>query len=355
MSYYEKIINQGYYIIAEIGVNYYEIAEIYNISVLDAAKLMMKKAKEAGADAAKFQTYKAETLTMIDSPGSWNKNDIAVDTQYELFKLYDSFGEREYSVLSTYAKEIQIDFMSTPFDMNSVDYLEPLMDVYKISSSDINNIPLITRIAKKNQPVIMSVGAANLQEIITAVNIINSFNNKKLALLHCVLEYPTSYEHANLNKIISLKEQFPDIIVGYSDHTKPDIDMQILKTAYLMGAQIIEKHFTLDKNIKNKNDHFHSMDYDDLKKLKSGLEFIKCIQGTGILQCLESEIMTRNSVRRSAVSSCDIKAGSIFSEDMFMLKRPGNGMSYDEISKFFGKRIKNDISKDKLLQKADFE
>lgn len=355
MSYYEKIVNQGYYIIAEIGVNYYEIAEIYNISVLDAAKLMMKKAKEAGADAAKFQTYKAETLTMIDSPGSWNKNDIAVDTQYELFKLYDSFGEREYSVLSKYAKEIQIEFMSTPFDMNSVDYLEPLMDVYKISSSDINNIPLITRIAKKNQPVIMSVGAANLQEIITAVNIIKSFNNKKLALLHCVLEYPTSYEHANLNKIISLKEQFPDIIVGYSDHTKPDIDMQILKTAYLMGAQIIEKHFTLDKNIKNKNDHFHSMDYDDLKKLKSGLEFIKCIQGTGILQCLESETMTRNSVRRSAVSSCDIKAGSIFSEDMFMLKRPGNGMSYDEISKFFGKRIKNDISKDKLLQKADFE
>lgn len=355
MSYYEKIVNQGYYIIAEIGVNYYEIAEIYNISVLDAAKLMMKKAKEAGADAAKFQTYKAETLTMIDSPGSWNKNDIAVDTQYELFKLYDSFGEREYSELSKYAKEIQIDFMSTPFDMNSVDYLEPLMDVYKISSSDINNIPLITRIAKKNQPVIMSVGAANLQEIITAVNVIKSFNNKKLALLHCVLEYPTSYEHANLNKIISLKEQFPDIIVGYSDHTKPDIDMQILKTAYLMGAQIIEKHFTLDKNIKNKNDHFHSMDYDDLKKLKSGLEFIKCIQGTGILQCLESEIMTRNSVRRSAVSSCDIKAGSIFSEDMFMLKRPGNGMSYDEISKFFGKRIKNDISKDKLLQKADFE
>lgn len=355
MAYYEKLQKQGYYIIAEIGVNYYEIAEKYKISVLDAAKLMMREAKEAGADAAKFQTYKAETLTMIDSPGSWDRNDITVDTMYELFKMYDHFGEEDYIKLAEYAKEIDIDFMSTPFDRESVDYLESLMEVYKISSSDISNIPLLQCIAAKNKPIILSVGASDLEEIIRAVNVIRKVNSQRLSLLHCVLEYPTPYEHANLRKIVALKEKFPDIIVGYSDHTKPDEEMLVLKTAYLMGAQVIEKHFTLDKSIKKKNDHFHSMDCNDLKKLKDGLTFIRSIEGEGTLHCLESELKTRGSVRRSAVSACSIKAGEIFTEDMLILKRPGNGLTYEEISKYFGKKVIKDIPKDILLKSENFE
>lgn len=355
MAYYEKLQKQGYYIIAEIGVNYYEIAEKYKISVLDAAKLMMKEAKEAGADAAKFQTYKAETLTMVDSPGSWDRNDITVDTMYELFKMYDHFDEEDYIKLAEYAKEIDIDFMSTPFDMEAVDYLEPLMEVYKISSSDISNIPLLQCVAAKNKPIILSVGASDLEEIIRAVNVIQKVNSQRLTLLHCVLEYPTPYEHANLRKIVALKEKFPDIIVGYSDHTKPDEEMLVLKTAYLMGAQVIEKHFTLDKSIKKKNDHFHSMDCDDLKKLKNGLTFIRSIEGESTLHCLESELKTRGSVRRSAVSACRIKAGEIFTEDMLILKRPGNGLTYEEISKYFGKKVIKDIPKDILLKSENFE
>lgn len=354
-TYYSKLDTQGYYIIAEIGVNYYEIAEKYNISALDAAKLMMKNAKDAGADAAKFQTYKAETLTMVDSPGSWDRNDITVDTQYELFKLYDKFGEQEYSELSKYAKEIDIDFMSTPFDMSSADYLDKYMEVYKISSSDISNIPLIKRIAQKNKPIIMSIGASDLDEIVNAVDLIKSINDKKLTLLHCVLEYPTPYTHANLKKISGLKKKYPDMIIGYSDHTKPDSHMDVIKTAFLLGAQVIEKHFTLDKTIVKKNDHFHSMDCEDLVKIKSGLEFIKKLQGSSELKCLDSEITTRNSVRRSAISFCDIKKGTVLKENMVIFKRPGNGMSPEQTQCILGKKANCDIKKDQLLLEEQFE
>lgn len=354
-NYYSKLAEQGYYIIAEIGVNYYEIAEKYNISALDAAKLMMKEAKLAGADAAKFQTYKAETLTMVDSPGSWDKNDITVDTQYELFKLYDGFAELEYSKLSDYAKNIGIDFMSTPFDSHSADYLDKYMEVYKISSSDISNIPLLSQVAKKNKPVIMSTGAADLKEIVRAVDLIKSKNNNKITLLHCVLEYPTPYPHANLKKICALKELYPDMIIGYSDHTKPDNHMDVIKTAFLLGAQVIEKHFTLDKSIKKKNDHFHSMDCIDLKKIKDGLELIKEIQGSSELKCLESEKETKLSVRRSAVSICEIKKGTILNESMIIYKRPGNGLSPEQAQKIIGKKAKYDIMKDLLLSNNQFE
>lgn len=354
-NYYNKIAEQGYYIIAEIGVNYYEIAEKNNISPLEAAKLMIEQAKDSGADAVKFQTYKAENLVMVDSPGSWDRNDITVETQYELFKLYDKFGSKEYSELSEYAKEIGIEFMSTPFDIESADYLDDYMQVYKISSSDISNIPLITRIAEKNKPIIMSVGASELEEIVRAVDLIKSINDKKLTILHCVLEYPTPYEHANLKKICALKEKFPNDIIGYSDHTKPDTCMDVIKTAYLLGAQVIEKHFTLDKSIKKKNDHFHSMDCSDLKKVKDGLEFIKKIQGSSDLKCLETEIHTRNSVRRSAVSKCEIKEGTLLSEDMIIFKRPGDGLSPDQAQSLIGKKAKCNIQKDQFLRKDQFE
>lgn len=354
-TYYSTLERQGYYIIAEIGVNYYEIAEIYNLNLIDAAKLMIKKAKDAGADAAKFQTYKAESLTMVNSPGSWDKNDITVETQYELFKLYDKFGENEYRELSRYATKIGIDFISTPFDLESVDYLNDLMSVYKISSSDISNLPLINRIAEKNKPIILSIGAANLDEIENAVNLIQSKNNNRLTLLHCVLEYPTPYNHANLNKIISLKNKFPNAIIGYSDHTKPDVNLDVLKVANLLGAQVIEKHFTLDKTIKKKNDHFHSMDDKDLAHLKESLEFIRLIRGNYEIKCLDSEQHTRESVRRSAVTKYAIKKGEILTEDMVIFKRPGTGLDPSHLQMLIGKKAIRDIKKDSIILKEDFK
>jgi len=353
--YYNKIKEQGYYIIAEAGVNYYEFVDRCAGSPLEAAKLMVKAAAENGADAIKFQTYKARNLAMKDSPGAWDRNDIPVETQFELFQMYDRLGEEEYKELSQYANSLGIEFFSTPFDMESADYLEPYMEVYKISSSDISNIPLMRKIAKKNRPIILSTGASNIEEIDEAVSLIKSCNNRMLTLLHCVLEYPTPYENANLLKIRSLANRYPDVIVGYSDHTKPDAMMDVLKTAYLLGAKVIEKHFTLDKTIKKKNDHFHSMDCDDLRKLKTSLEFIKTICGSDVLGCQEDEITTRNSVRRSAVSLRPIMKGERLTENMVIFKRPGTGISPKEFDSLVGKRANKDIREDVLLEKEDFE
>ena len=354
-KYFETVKNQGYYLIAEIGVNYYEIAEKFNLSILDGAKLMIKEAKAAGADAVKFQTYKAETLVRVDSPGSWDRNDIPIETQYELFQLYDHFGEKEYAELSRYCNELDIEFMSTAFDSESVEYLDNYMEVYKISSSDISNIPLMTQIAKKNKPIIMSTGASDVEEIDAAINLIKKYNDKQLTLLHCVLEYPTPYEHANLKKITSLKERYPDCIIGYSDHTKPDENMDVLKTAFLYGAQVIEKHFTLDKSIKKKNDHFHSMDCADLAKAKKGIDFLKTLTGNGDLVCLESERTTRASVRRSAVALVDIEKGEVLTENKIIFKRPGNGVTPQKIGNILGKKANTRIEKDSLLEEAWFE
>lgn len=353
--YYKKIEKQGYYIIAEAGVNYYEFADIYSISPLEAAKMMVKAAAENGADAIKFQTYKAKYLAMKDSPGAWDRNDIPVETQYELFGMYDKLGEKEYKELSEYADTLGIEFFSTPFDLESADYLEPYMEEYKISSSDISNIPLMTKIAKKNLPIILSTGASKVEEIDRAVELIKKYNDRKITLLHCVLEYPTPYEDANLRKIQSLANRYPDVIVGYSDHTKPDTMMDVLKTAYLLGAKVIEKHFTLDKSIKKKNDHFHSMDCDDLNSLKESLEFIKTISGSDELGCQDNEIVTRNSVRRSAVSSRTILKGEKLSEDMVIFKRPGTGIAPRDFLQMIGKTAVIEIPEDTMLKKEDFE
>ena len=354
-GYFRRLASQGYYLIAEAGVNYYEFAEVYDVSPVDAAKMMVRAAADNGADAIKFQTYKAGNLAMKDSPGAWDKNDIPVKTQYELFGMYDKLGPADYKSISLYAEKCGIEFFSTPFDLESVDYLEQCMGMYKISSSDISNIPLITAIAKKNTPIILSTGASSAKEIDDAVRLIKKYSGQRLTLLHCVLEYPTPYEDANLLKIKSLQERYPDAIIGYSDHTKPDKCMDVLKTAHLLGAKVIEKHFTLDKTIKKRNDHFHSMDCSDLKKLKEGLDFIHTISGSGELVCLENEITTRDSVRRSAVSASTIARGEPLTEEKVVFKRPGTGLSPGELKKMIGKRAMHDIPGDTMLNKRDFE
>lgn len=350
MDYYSRIEKQGYYLIAEIGVNYYDIAEIMNITLLDAAKLMIKEAKTSGADAVKFQTYTAKGLASKNSPSYWDKKEVPLDSQYEFFKLYENLGKEDYQQLCAYAKQINIDFLSTPFDFDAADYLENMMAIYKISSSDLTNHPFIEYIAKKNKPVILSVGASNEDEIEASVELIQKNNKHKLTLLHCVLEYPTLYEHANLKRILALKEKFPNCIIGYSDHTKPDEDMCVVKTAYCFGAKVIEKHFTLDKSIKGKNDHFHSMDSKDLRMIKDGLDFINRISGSVELNCLETERTARLNARRSLVAEHGIACGELITRDMITFKRPGTGIPPYEINSIIGKKAKQDIAEDTTLQ-----
>lgn len=349
MNIFEKVKEQGYFLIAEIGVNYYDIAAQRGMSLLDAAKLMIDEAANSGLDAVKFQTYKAGKLASRYSPSYWDTNEESTTSQYELFKKFDLFGFNEYKELSEYCKEKDIIFLSTPFDFDSADYLESFMPVYKISSSDITNIPFIKHMAKKNKPILLSTGASNINEIKTAVSAIEDEGLKDIVVMHCVLEYPTPYEHANLDMILSLKKEFSNKLIGYSDHTKPDECMDVIKTAWLLGATVIEKHFTLDKTLKG-NDHYHAMDPRDAKKIKEGLEFIKTIRGNESKKCLETEMISRMNARRSIVANTDINAGTIITKEMITFKRPGIGISPAEANNVIGKTAKVDISEDTILQ-----
>ncbi|MGP1586912.1 MAG: N-acetylneuraminate synthase family protein [Treponemataceae bacterium] len=346
----EDRIEKGQFVlIAEIGVNYYDIAVENKITPIQAAKLMIKKAAESGIHAVKFQSYKAETLASKNSPYYWDIKEEPTDSQYKLFKKFDSFGKTEYEQLADYSEQCGIEFLSTPFDLESADYLEPIMNVYKISSSDLNNLNFIEYQAKKNKTIILSVGASNLDEIKRSVELIRKYNDKKLILMHCVLEYPTPYEHANLKKILTLKKEFPNLTIGYSDHTKPDANYDVLKTAYNFGATIIEKHYTLNKTLKG-NDHYHAMDPFDAKKIIEGIDFIEKLHGVQDIVCLESEKKARENARRSIVATCNIKAGESITKDMLTWKRPGSGINADNYDKIIGKRAVCDIEYDTVLQ-----
>lgn len=354
----EKIIdrlNKGKFtLIAEIGVNYYDIAKKMNITPMEAAKLMIDEAKKAGIHAVKFQTYKAETLAAKESPYYWNIKEEPTQSQYELFKKFDLFGYKEYKELSEYCEKVGIEFLSTAFDFESADYLDELMNVYKISSSDLSNLPFIEYQAKKNKPILLSTGASNSDEIDNAVNTIRKYNDKPIVLLHCVLEYPTPYEHANLNKIVSLKEKYKDLIIGYSDHTKPDECYDIIKTAYNLGAILVEKHYTLDKTLKG-NDHYHAMDEKDAKKIIEGIEFVDKIRGNYDLKCLDTESKARLNARRSIVASKNINNGETITEEMLTFKRPGVGISPSNIDKVIGKKAKVFIEEDTILREDMLE
>lgn len=345
----ERILNNQSVLIAEIGVNYYDIAKKEDISIMDAAKLMILEAKNAGIHAVKFQSYKAETLAAHNSPSYWDLNEEPTTNQRELFMKYDSFGYEQYRELKEYCDSVSIEFLSTAFDYESADYLDDLMGVYKISSSDITNIPFIAYQAKKGKPILLSTGASNGDEIRTAVKEIRKYNSEPIVLLHCVLEYPTPYEHANLGKIKTLKEEYPDLIIGYSDHTKSEEACDVQKIAIALGARVIEKHYTLDKTLKG-NDHYHAMDVEDAKRILEAMKKTEMLLGSDDLECLDSEQSARLNARRSIVSKCFIPAGAVITEEMLTAKRPGCGLPPTRQNELLGKTTKVDIQEDEIIE-----
>ena len=336
------------YMIAEMGVNFYDTAKALGISALDAAKMYIDKAAEAGVDCAKFQSYKASTIVSKNSPAYWDTTKEPTKTQYELFQKHDGFGEKEYKILCDYTHEKGMDFTSTPFDYASADYLYDMVDFYKISSSDLSNLPFVKYIGMKGKPVYISVGAAYLSEVDTAVRILKEAGCKDIVLLHCVLSYPTSPNNANLRVIETLKKVFTDVRVGFSDHVAPDESMMTLATAYLLGSEVIEKHFTLDKSLPG-NDHYHSGDPEDFKKAISNFRWIGIVLGSGEKTVLECEQIPRREARRSLVLTRDMKKGEIISENDLMPKRPGTGISPEYSNIVIGRRISRDLEEDTIL------
>ncbi|MGA3198912.1 MAG: N-acetylneuraminate synthase family protein [Halobacteriota archaeon] len=340
------------FVIAEAGVNYYEVASTRQIDAIDAAKMMIAAAAIAGADAIKFQTYKAERLVSKSASSYWDLHFESTTSQLELFKRYDKFGEDEYKALKQFADKCNIVFLSTPFDEDSVDLLDELVPAFKIASSDITDVPLIEHIAKKQKPIFLSTGASTLQEITAAIDCIRGQGNKQLVLLHCILNYPTEYRDANLGMIQGLRSAFPDYVIGYSDHTLPDRCSLVLSAAVLLGARVIEKHFTLDRALPG-NDHYHSMDPEGLRTLVENLQLLDLITKGEAKQPLETERAAIENARRSIIAKQDIPKGTSISLDLLTFKRPGTGISPTDVSQVVGRVAVRDIKEDDVIKWGD--
>ena len=327
------------YVIAEAGVNHE--------GSMNLAYRLIEEAKEGGADAIKFQTYKANTIASKYSPSYWDTNKEPTTSQYKLFQKYDKFWKNEFEKLKIFCDKVEIEFMSTPFDLESSNFLNDLMDVYKISSSDITNKPFIEHICNFKKPIILSTGASTLEEIEDAVKWIDS-KNIPLSLLHCILNYPTENQNANLGMIKDLQMNFPNKIIGYSDHTMPE-RMHTLELATLLGSAILEKHFTHDKKLKG-NDHYHAMDKDDLKLFKLNLKQLLSIIGSQEKNYIKSEKVARSNARRSLVAKKSIVSGSIIKLDDITWKRPAHGISPALIDKVVGLKAVKNIAEDESIQ-----
>jgi sialic acid synthase SpsE len=334
------------YIIAEVGVNHE--------GSFEKAIELINLAKEGGADAVKFQTYKAEKIASKHSPSYWDRSKESCASQFELFKRYDSFGPKEYQKLAEHCKKVDIEFVSTPFDSDAIDFLNDLMPYFKIASADITNIPLLRKVATKNKPVILSTGASTLSEIDTAVNELRSCGVKDICLLHCILCYPCDNSKANLNMIDSIKRNYPDLVIGYSDHTLPDEGMLVLTTAFVKGALILEKHFTHDKTLPG-NDHYHSMDVNDLKKFKENLSLLSSLLGKEKKHFLDEEKPARLHARRSIVANSNLNVGDKITVDNITYKRPAHGISTLQWDDVIGKSLVKNVEEDRPLKWSDLE
>jgi len=348
---FKKIIkNSEPYLIAEVGVNHE--------NSISLAEKIVKQAKMGKADAVKFQTYKADKLASKKSPYYWDLKKVSEKSQYKLFKKYDKFNYSHYIKLKKICDFYKIDFLSTGFDKESILFLNKLVKFFKIASADLTNLILIDQMIALKKPILMSTGACNIQEIKKINNYIKRKSPKTdLAIMHCVLSYPTKLEDANIQIISQLKKTFKSRIIGYSDHTMPDEGSIILYESFKAGAQIIEKHFTLDKlKGKKNNDHFHSMDFQDFLKLRKSINIYRKIFGSlkkrKVLKC---EIKSRKNARRSIYSNGFLKKNTIIDKNNIIPKRPGNGISPLLYKKIIGKKVKRDLKDDHQISFKDLK
>ena len=335
-----KINRSNPFLILEAGVNHE--------GSLTTAYEMIDAAAEAGAQMIKFQSYKAETLASKYSPAYWDTQKEPTTSQFELFKKHDSFGDEEYRKLARRCSQKGILFASTPFDLHFIDFLDEFMPIYKVASADITNYPLLRKIAQKQKPILLSTGASYISEIDEALRIIVEAGAKQVALLHCVLEYPTPAEHANLETIPYLQSVFPDVTIGWSDHVSPAHNCLSMLAAWVQGADILEKHYTLDKSLPG-NDHYHAMDPDDVREFLSMQRYFDSMMGIRKKTIMPVEKNARKYARRSLVATHFIEADSSITEEMLSIKRPGTGISPKFYDIIVGRKARIDIMEDEPI------
>lgn len=326
------------FVIAEAGVN-------HNGDVAIAMKLI-KAAKEAGADCVKFQTFKAEQLVTADAPKAQYQLEVTdrSESQFVMLKKLElSVGA--YKDLLAYCKELDIIFLSTPYNIEDIEFLEALgVSAYKVASGQIVEPLFLTAVAKTGKPIYLSTGMATLAEVDEAVRTIRGAGNDQLILLQCTTNYPSRHEDANLLTIPIMANAFKTI-VGYSDHTQSNTACLV---AIGLGARVIEKHLTLNKTMPGP-DHSSSADPEEFRQLVSNIREADLALGSGVKEPCPAEIENARGMRRSIVAARKILAGEIFSENMLAIKRPGIGIRPALMVELLGRSVVKNINEDDLI------
>jgi len=326
------------YIIAEIGGNFISFNE---------AKRLIDEAKNCGVDAIKLQTYRADTIA--SKKAIFDMENTGVVSQHELFKKYEVSDSLHHEVFN-YAESKGLDWFSSPSHINDVELLEKCgVGAYKIGSDDAVNLPFLRHIAQIGKPILLSTGMCTLDEVRESVATILSEGNEKLILLHAITSYPTYPDNVNLKAMQTLMQAFPELDVGYSDHTLSPV---ACLCSVAMGAKLIEKHFTYDKKADGP-DHMLSADPAEMKWLVDAVRNFEIMQGSGIKQPANSEEITRRNNRKSIVLNRNIKAGEILIKESIAIKRPGYGIEPKYFDQIIGRSVTKDMEKDTPLSWPD--
>ena len=337
----DKLIGEGEpcFVVAEAGVN-------HNGDIRMAKKLI-DTAVKAGADAVKFQTAKLEKLVTINAEKAAYQKETtgAGQSQYQMLKSL-ALPEEAYSELSEYAQCKGIIFLSTPFDEESADLLDKLdMPAFKVPSGEITNFSLLAHVARKRKPVILSTGMSTLDEVAEALEVIRNEGAKDIVLLHCVSSYPASIESTNLRAMDTLRQTF-HLPVGLSDHS---ISITVPVAATALGACVIEKHFTLDRNLPGP-DHRASLEPEELMQMVTAIRDTEKAMGSGIKMPAKEEEEVKMAARRSIIAEVDIPEGTIITGEMLAVKRPGTGIEPKHITMVTGRKALKNIAKDSPIR-----
>ena len=330
----DRVVDTEAYIIAEIAGNFETLEEV---------KKLIDGAVYAKCDAVKLQTYKADTLA--SKKAKYEMENTGNVSQYELFKESE-LSEEDHTEIYRYAREKNIDIFSTPSHINDIELLEQLgTSVYKIGSDDAANLPFIEAVAKLHKPMIVATGMRTIFEVDEIINTIMITGNNNFCIMHAITAYPTPYELANLNVVRTMLERYPNILIGYSDHT---IGWQCSYAARVMGAMVIERHFTLDPNAKGP-DHILSSTPEEMKMLVDAIRIFEKAEGNGIKMPIGQEIVNRRNNAKSVVLNKQIKRGEVLSREHLAIKRPGYGIEPKRIYEIIGRKASRDLDRDDVL------
>lgn len=326
-------------IIAEAGVN-------HNGS-FDIAVKMADMAKAAGADFIKYQTFRPKELASCYAQKASYQKNVTNKSENQLKMLkHLALSEEEFLELQTYCNKIKIGFLSTPFDLESIAFLNTLdMPFWKIPSGEVTNLPYLMAIAQTKKPVVMSTGMCEMEEIQAAIDVLKTNGTPEITLLHCNTEYPTPYEDVKLRAMQTMRDCF-DVEVGYSDHT---LGIEVPLAAAALGAPIIEKHFTLSRNMEGP-DHKASLEPDELAAMVKAVRHIEKALGSGEKTVSPSERKNLDIARKSIVARCAIQKGELFTERNITAKRPGNGVSPMRWFEVLGTKAVRDFAEDELIE-----